>query len=277
MPPTKSKWWFHFLRIDDKSAKCKTCGRIVKTSGNTSNLKAHMDKIHPALSQPVACLALGQQPNFSTSGSGTSSSAAVLESESDDIEVSDEDLPTSLSKHPPKMKVHKEDRDIQHQPSSSKAPYLTVTVQSTLDESFGILAAHREGGKRHSLITNAIIYLLCQADLPLSLVEHQAFLKLFKVVAPHYKVPSRKTIKKYVYEKYNSASEVFKSKFSAMESFSLTTDIWTETLQTRSFLGITVHYLEQDNLASCTVGVFEMDKGHTAEYISSRILNILEE
>ena len=62
-----------------------------------------------------------------------------------------------------------------------------------------------------------------------------------------------------------------------MESFSLTTDIWTETLQTRSFLGITVYYLEQDNLASCTVGVLEMDKGHTAEYISSRILNILEE
>lgn len=273
MPPTKSKWWFHFLRIDDKSAKCKTCERLVKTSGNTSNLKAHMDKIHPALSKPAACPALGQRPNFS--GSGTSSSATVLESEPDNIKVSDGDLPTSLSKHPPKMKVHKEDRDIQHQPSSSKAPYLTV--QSTLDESFGILAAHQEGGKRHSLITNAIIYLLCQADLPLSLVEHQAFLKLFKVVAPHYKVPSRKTIKKYVYEKYNSASEVFKSKFSAMESFSLTTDIWTETLQTRSFLGITVHYLEQDNLASCTVGVFEMDKGHTAEYISSIILNILEE
>ena len=183
-----------------------------------------------------ACSALGQQPNFSTSGSEASSSAAVLESESDDIEVSDEDLPTSISKHPPKMKVHKEigTYSINHHP-----PYLTVTVQSTLDESFGILAAHREGGKRHSLMINAIIYLLCQADLPLSLVEHQAFLKLFKVVAPHYKVPSRKTIKKYVYEKYNSASEVFKSKFSAMESSSLTTDIWTKTLQTRSFFG---HY-----------------------------------
>nr|CAD7457288.1 unnamed protein product [Timema tahoe] len=59
------------------------CGCIFKTSGNTSNLKAHMDKIHPALSKPEACPALGQRPNFSTSGSGTSS-AAVLES--DDIE-----------------------------------------------------------------------------------------------------------------------------------------------------------------------------------------------
>nr|CAD7396448.1 unnamed protein product [Timema poppensis] len=64
--------------------------------------------------------------------------------DSDDIEVSGEDLPTSLSKHPPKMKLHKEERDTQHQPLSSKAPYLTV--QSTLDESLGILAAHRERG-----------------------------------------------------------------------------------------------------------------------------------
>nr|CAD7575929.1 unnamed protein product [Timema californicum] len=42
-----------------------------------------MDKIYPALSKPAACPVLGQRPNFSTSGSGTSS-AAVLES--DDIE-----------------------------------------------------------------------------------------------------------------------------------------------------------------------------------------------
>nr|CAD7459847.1 unnamed protein product [Timema tahoe] len=71
------------------------------------NPQAHIDKIHPALSKPAACPALGQRLNFSTSGSGTSASAAVLGS--DDIEVSDEDLPTSLSKHPPKMKVHKEE------------------------------------------------------------------------------------------------------------------------------------------------------------------------
>nr|CAD7431166.1 unnamed protein product [Timema monikensis] len=56
----------------------------IKTSASTSNLKAHMDKIYRALSKLVAFPVLGQRPNFSTSGGGTSSSAAVLES--DDFE-----------------------------------------------------------------------------------------------------------------------------------------------------------------------------------------------
>nr|XP_024216714.1 zinc finger BED domain-containing protein 1-like [Halyomorpha halys] len=43
----KSKWWSCFSRIDNQTAKCRMCGRYVKTSGNTSNLKAHIVKVHP--------------------------------------------------------------------------------------------------------------------------------------------------------------------------------------------------------------------------------------
>lgn len=42
MPPKlKSDLWRYFNKISDKVAECKYCGKHVKTSGNTSNLKAH--------------------------------------------------------------------------------------------------------------------------------------------------------------------------------------------------------------------------------------------
>lgn len=41
-PP--SKLWKTFTKINQISAKCNLCNQIIKTSGNTSNLKAHLEK-----------------------------------------------------------------------------------------------------------------------------------------------------------------------------------------------------------------------------------------
>lgn len=41
-PP--SKLWKTFTKINQTSAKCNLCNQIIKTSGNTSNLKAHLEK-----------------------------------------------------------------------------------------------------------------------------------------------------------------------------------------------------------------------------------------
>lgn len=41
-PP--SKLWQTFTKINQISAKCNLCNQIIKTSGNTSNLKAHLEK-----------------------------------------------------------------------------------------------------------------------------------------------------------------------------------------------------------------------------------------
>jgi len=41
-PP--SKLWKTFTKINQILAKCNLCNQIIKTSGNTSNLKAHLEK-----------------------------------------------------------------------------------------------------------------------------------------------------------------------------------------------------------------------------------------
>nr|XP_017025172.1 E3 SUMO-protein ligase ZBED1-like [Drosophila kikkawai] len=46
----KSKVWNFFVRSNDgKTAKCISCEKVYRTSGNTSNLFDHLKRVHPAL------------------------------------------------------------------------------------------------------------------------------------------------------------------------------------------------------------------------------------
>lgn len=38
--------WQHFDKINKQSAKCKMCGKLFSTPGNTSNLHSHLENIH---------------------------------------------------------------------------------------------------------------------------------------------------------------------------------------------------------------------------------------
>lgn len=55
---------------------------------------------------------------------------------------------------------------------------------------------------------------------------------------------------------------------------SLTTDIWTDTLNTKSYLGWTGHFIDEGKLQSITFGVTELEERHNAEYLSTIFQNI---
>lgn len=39
--PLKSNMWKYFLKLNANEARCKICEKIIRTSGNTTNLKGH--------------------------------------------------------------------------------------------------------------------------------------------------------------------------------------------------------------------------------------------
>lgn len=45
-------------------------------------------------------------------------------------------------------------------------------------------------------------------------------------------------------------SAQFRDKLAQVQNVTLTTDIWTETMQMRSFIGVTVHFIEGTNIES---------------------------
>lgn len=46
-----SKMWNYFVKVDKphKGGCCKLCNVVVRTSGNTTNLKQHLKRNHPSL------------------------------------------------------------------------------------------------------------------------------------------------------------------------------------------------------------------------------------
>lgn len=41
-----SKIWRYFDKVNKLSSKCKLCGKICPTAGNTSNLFSHLKNVH---------------------------------------------------------------------------------------------------------------------------------------------------------------------------------------------------------------------------------------
>lgn len=105
--------------------------------------------------------------------------------------------------------------------------------------------------------------------MPLSSTEKDGFKHLMKKIISMYKVPSRKTITQLISSKYDILSAQIKNKLSLIESITLTSDIWTDTLNTKIFLAMTAHYLSISKLEleSVTFGVLELDERHTSDNI----------
>lgn len=133
-----------------------------------------------------------------------------------------------------------------------------------------------DSGDRHMQISDAILYFICIDNRPFSTIQCKGFKHLMKELAPLYKVPSKDTIKKRLDEKYDAVAQVFKQKLNETPYVTITTDVWTETVFSKSYLGVTVHFIANDSrkLESCNIEVIELSEC-TEEYIGCTMLSAL--
>lgn len=134
-----------------------------------------------------------------------------------------------------------------------------------------------EGGMKYSNINMCILYFICKDMRPFNVVEGEGFLKLIKELAPYYKVPSSTHFKKLLCDKYDVEKMKYVSRISNATELCVTADIWTETMNEKSFLGVTVHFLEKTTLTSSNIATRELQSNHTAEYISYVLGDILKD
>ncbi|XP_070167962.1 E3 SUMO-protein ligase ZBED1-like [Polyergus mexicanus] len=80
------------------------------------------------------------------------------------------------------------------------------------------------------------------------------------------------TVTQIIDVKYDLLSLKIKEKIKEINAMSLTTDIWTDTLNTKSYLGLTGHFIDEEKLQSITFGVTELEERHNAEYLISAVV-----
>jgi zinc finger BED domain-containing protein 1 (E3 SUMO-protein ligase ZBED1) len=135
-----------------------------------------------------------------------------------------------------------------------------------------------DGGHRTAQITNAMLYMLAKDNLPFSTVEAEGFKTFMATCVPLYKIPSRRTVTKLVDDKYDVLAAKFKSSIANVKNFVLTTDAWTETMTTRSYLGVTCHFLNGSvDMSAGVLGVYELNSSHTADYLASVLVASCQE
>ncbi|XP_067211677.1 zinc finger BED domain-containing protein 4-like [Linepithema humile] len=134
-----------------------------------------------------------------------------------------------------------------------------------------------DGGTKAAEFTNNLIFMIAKDNLPFATVEKQGFKTFMKIVAPLYKIPSRKKITSLIEEKYEFLSGMIKTQFLNIKNLCLTTDIWTDTINTKSFLGLTAHYILKETYKTVTIGVTELNDRHTSDNIKMWLLNIIRE
>lgn len=80
---------------------------------------------------------------------------------------------------------------------------------------------------------------------PISMVEDEGFLKLMEIAVPHYKVPDRKTITRYIDEYHEVLNKKTSEKLQSQKTICLSCDNWTDNTQ-QSYMGVTAHYVIDD-------------------------------
>jgi len=121
--------------------------------------------------------------------------------------------------------------------------------------------------------------MIAKDNMPLSTTEKPGFIYLMRKTAPLYKIPSRTVVTHLVKSKYQVLSSLVKSRLSNVEHMTITVNIWTDIINTTSFLYMTVHFLNmsKDSLDSVTIGVLELADSHNANNICEWFEQILKE
>ena len=100
------------------------------------------------------------------------------------------------------------------------------------------------GGQRHAVVTDTLLFMMAIDKLPLSLTERKGFKEFVKVLQPLYHLPCEKTLTTMMKRKYSALQAQMKTLLATKKNLVLTTDLWTESRTTKSYIGLTVHYLD---------------------------------
>lgn len=159
--------------------------------------------------------------------------------------------------------------------STKNGPTNSTTIRP-IQASFGRQMDFRPGTPKESELTDRIAFMVAKDKLPISFVEGEGFRSLMKFIVRSYTVPCRQTIANRLKGRYKALEAKAQNRLKNASNFGITGDIWTD-LNQRSYLGLTVHFVEDFILRSMPLSLIPMKGSHTAENIGTELTRVLEE
>ncbi|CAG2065777.1 unnamed protein product, partial [Timema podura] len=145
--------------------------------------------------------------------------------------------------------------------------------QMSFEESF-----KRKLGAQHNLLVKCLLNFICVDKRPFDTVNGRGFRRFLKQLSPSFKIPTVYTLNR-LDDTYDALVNVYKTKFGSDEvgHGALTSDVWSEIMSSRSFIGITAHFLEAGIIKSRCIVTKELEDRHTSVYISEKLEEICQQ
>jgi hypothetical protein len=202
----KSDLWKYFEKCQEINfAICRFCSKKIKTSGNTTNLKCHLEVMHKNALHNTLPLSKLKSPSQPQTNIPRSKRETTIETETEtEVEVE-----TVVASTTPGTRVSTSNsKSNLCEPSISKASLAsTISIayedtyqedptsecgessqsldafsslgskrQKTITETFSQLKSYAAGGRKYTKVTNAILFMICRDYQPINIVENEGFL-----------------------------------------------------------------------------------------------------
>lgn len=262
-----SEIWTHFQKKDNSNvlAVCKYCKQNISYKSTTGNLGAHLKRSH--LSVYLAQKIVDETGTIQQNTQGTSAATADASTSGADAVIfsvttnaaagSSSAASTFVAAALPNPRI---------QPPRKR--------QRTL-QNFMVKTITPEERKK---IDRDLLELFITDYQPFRIVEDKGF-KNFVRNIPGYSLPSRKNISSAMIPAlYQTALTDVKMRISRdVKSVCLTTDCWTSS-QTESYIGVTVHYIDDDFEAQqILLECKSMTESHTSTNLAKELKRVTDE
>ncbi|XP_058827230.1 zinc finger BED domain-containing protein 6-like [Topomyia yanbarensis] len=252
VPPSASKSkispaWAYFDKIEDNKVRCKLCNLSISYCRNTTNMLNHLKNKHKSLSLHTRLA----HPDATTA------------TNVDDENGKDGAIASGTDS----------DSEIERSDCQKAAIIRKQQLQPSIVEAISRPLAFAADGPRGMQVTNALIYYITKDNLSLNAVDKPGFRRFIKTVCPLYNCPLETQFTKLIHNKYETLKETIRNRLHSTGSICLTTDIWTEMMNVKSYSRITGHFIHDFQLMSCLLGVIKCDQSKTGAYIADLLLD----
>jgi hypothetical protein len=124
-----------------------------------------------------------------------------------------------------------------------------------------------------------VIIWIISNQQPFSIVENEKFIRMMNIFDSRYKLPDRHQIKEMVINEFNSHHKnIIYDLQKIPGKVSFTADMWTSTLSSEAYLGLTIHYINQNWVLQCfLLDIIPFKTRHTGINIAAEITKVLNE
>ena len=168
----------------------------------------------------------------------------------------------------------KDKKDLQPKTICTTPPFLSINSASQ-----GV-KPYDKSSKRAKQLVNATAEFVSLSLQPIRIVDDPSFRNLLTIADPRFDIPHRTHFStKVIPDLYYSVRGQIESQLASINYCTVTTDLWTSSHQHRSYISLTVHFVNSQSyvLNSLCLQTLEVPQDHTANSLHNVLLSMFKD